>query len=82
MTKEEYLKYRNQGQIPLSAFWEYYSQNCEHPLISNEQEFILYFQKWLNPVMSQRVVKKVTDYFDRKFGINQLSFKGELITFI
>lgn len=82
MTKEEYLKYRNQGQIPLSAFWEYYSENCEHPLVKTEEEFVLYFQKWLNPVISQGVAEKVTNYFDKKFSVNQLSFKGELIAFI
>jgi len=72
------MEHRKQGRIPFSAFWEYYKENCENPLVKTEPEFELFFKQWLNPIFADRVTQKVAQYFDNKFNVTTIS-KGDTI---
>lgn len=79
MTKEEYLKIREEEAIPLSLFYHYYIDRNLNPTMKLE-EFEAYFPQFMQYqaietkngvkfVNFTSIVKKVYDYFNQKWDL-------------
>lgn len=74
MTREQYLEMRNNNELNLDLFYDYYLNECKNfevePLIKSLEEFIPLFSHFMNTFSVN--VNKVLTYFDNKFEINKL----------
>lgn len=79
MTKEEYLKIREEEAIPLSLFYYYFIDRSLNPTMTLE-EFEAYFPQFMQYhaietkngvkfVNFTSIVKKVYDYFNQKWDL-------------
>ena len=78
MSREEYLKKRNSGEISIELLYDYYVINCVTPIVNSYQEFannILPFIQIFNPPLD-----KVIDFYDKKYSVNILKdSKGNIL---
>jgi hypothetical protein len=82
MTREEYLKLRNDNQISLELAWEYY-QETPHPTSKvPPQMFAQLFTIYCNQIMMMgKSLDKMFLHYDMKFNIHLLegTYKGKQI---
>ena len=82
ITKEEWLKIRVSEELPLQVFWTYFDDL--RPNVATYNRFATSFSEWMvrssqiptfnsqkQPVMfsMEAAIKKIFDYFDKKFEI-------------
>lgn len=80
MDKKDYLKIKEQVEIPLSLFYEYYLDKNKNNEVMDLKEFEAYFPQFMQYqaietkngvkfVNFTSIVKKVYDYFNQKWDL-------------
>jgi len=81
MSKEEYILLREQEEIPVSLFFDYYLEVCKDPKVKTLEEFEKVFPEFMGVFGNQSIIShvgiktitfegvanRVYDYFNKKF---------------
>lgn len=79
MTKQEWIEAKATTQIPMEAFYEFYTIQNEKDTIMSAEEFRNNFQVYVYH-LGRIPTMKMIEYFDQKLGITKLFDKlGKLI---
>jgi SH3-like domain-containing protein len=74
MTREKYIKMRKAGGITYELLFEYYYERAKVPIVNNVNDFRRLWD--ISGGDATWDVKRVTDYYDKKYNIIYLFEKG------